>query len=122
MLEINPLVETLDYKLVAADTKLNFDDNAYFWQKKIFALRDPSQEDPREALDVESERIVQEALDRLMINRTTVIVAHRWSTVRNVDLIAVIHCGKMVEKGHLWCSVTRMIDFAAREEIREEVK
>lgn len=51
------------------------------------------------ALDAESERIVQEALDRIMGNRTTVIVAHRLSTVRNADMIAVIHRGKMVEKG-----------------------
>ncbi|XP_074358539.1 ABC transporter B family member 4-like [Apium graveolens] len=51
------------------------------------------------ALDAESEKIVQEALDRIMVNRTTVIVAHRLSTVRNADLIAVIHRGKMVEKG-----------------------
>lgn len=48
MLEINPLAETSDNKLVAADAKLNFDDNAYFRQKEIFSLRDPSQEDPRE--------------------------------------------------------------------------
>ncbi|CAM8927452.1 unnamed protein product [Rhodiola kirilowii] len=51
------------------------------------------------ALDAESERVVQEALDRIMVNRTTVIVAHRLSTVRNADMIAVIHRGKMVEKG-----------------------
>ncbi|KAF5455486.1 hypothetical protein F2P56_025056 [Juglans regia] len=51
------------------------------------------------ALDVESERIVQEALDRIMVNRTTVIVAHRLSTVRNADMIAVIHRGKIVERG-----------------------
>ncbi|KAG6573610.1 ABC transporter B family member 4, partial [Cucurbita argyrosperma subsp. sororia] len=51
------------------------------------------------ALDAESERVVQEALDRIMINRSTVIVAHRLSTVRNADMIAVIHRGKMVEKG-----------------------
>lgn len=51
------------------------------------------------ALDAESERIVQDALDRIMVNRTTVIVAHRLSTVRNADVIAVIHQGKMVEKG-----------------------
>ncbi|KAJ4835577.1 hypothetical protein Tsubulata_007808 [Turnera subulata] len=51
------------------------------------------------ALDAESERIVQEALDRIMLNRTTVIVAHRLTTVRNADMIAVIHQGKMVEKG-----------------------
>ncbi|KAL6193548.1 hypothetical protein ACLB2K_034632 [Fragaria x ananassa] len=51
------------------------------------------------ALDSESERVVQEALDRIMVNRTTVIVAHRLSTVRNADTIAVIHRGKIVEKG-----------------------
>jgi len=51
------------------------------------------------ALDVESERIVQEALNRIMINRTTIVVAHRLSTVKNADTIAVIHRGKMIEKG-----------------------
>ncbi|KAK7286924.1 hypothetical protein RJT34_22287 [Clitoria ternatea] len=51
------------------------------------------------ALDAESERIVQEALDRIMVNRTTIIVAHRLSTVRNADMIAVVHKGKIVEKG-----------------------
>ncbi|KAL8088173.1 hypothetical protein AgCh_038088 [Apium graveolens] len=44
--QIDPLVETSDNKLVAVDAKLNFDDNAYFRQKEIYALRDPSQEDP----------------------------------------------------------------------------
>ncbi|CAB4291456.1 unnamed protein product [Prunus armeniaca] len=48
LLEINPLAETSDNLLVAADAKLNFDDNAAFRQKEIFALRDPTQEDPRE--------------------------------------------------------------------------
>lgn len=42
---------------------------------------------------------MQEALDRIMTNRTTVIVAHRLSTVRNADTIAVIHQGTLVEKG-----------------------
>ncbi|PON39304.1 ABC transporter [Trema orientale] len=51
------------------------------------------------ALDAESEKIVHEALDRIMLNRTTVIVAHRLSTVKNADQIAVIHKGKIVEKG-----------------------
>ncbi|CAI0469815.1 unnamed protein product [Linum tenue] len=51
------------------------------------------------ALDAESEKVVQEALDRIMVDRTTVIVAHRLSTVKNADTIAVIHRGKMVEKG-----------------------
>ena len=53
------------------------------------------------ALDAESERIVQDALDRIMVNRTTVVVAHRLSTVINADMIAVIHQGKVVEKGIL---------------------
>lgn len=46
--QINPIAETSDNQLVAADAKLNFDDNAAFRQKHIFALRDATQEDPRE--------------------------------------------------------------------------
>eukprot|EP00244_Chara_vulgaris_P002301 TRINITY_DN1395_c0_g1_i2.p1 TRINITY_DN1395_c0_g1~~TRINITY_DN1395_c0_g1_i2.p1 ORF type:complete len:450 (+),score=134.09 TRINITY_DN1395_c0_g1_i2:201-1550(+) len=48
LLEVNPLAETEDGKMVAADAKLNFDDNAAFRQKEIFAMRDTTQEDPRE--------------------------------------------------------------------------
>ncbi|CAL9014453.1 unnamed protein product [Prunus brigantina] len=51
------------------------------------------------ALDASSESIVQEALDRLMVGRTTVVVAHRLSTIRNVDSIAVIQQGQVVETG-----------------------
>ncbi|XP_044976766.1 ABC transporter B family member 4-like [Hordeum vulgare subsp. vulgare] len=51
------------------------------------------------ALDVESERVVQEALNRIMVGITTLIVAHRLSTVRNADCIAVVHRGKVVEQG-----------------------
>ncbi|CAH9146833.1 unnamed protein product [Cuscuta epithymum] len=51
------------------------------------------------ALDAESERIVQEALDRVKSNRTTVVVAHRLTTIRNADLIAVVQSGKLVEQG-----------------------
>ncbi|XP_073010384.1 ABC transporter B family member 19 [Typha latifolia] len=51
------------------------------------------------ALDAGSESIVQEALDRLMVGRTTVVVAHRLSTIRNVDMIAVIQQGQVVETG-----------------------
>ncbi|KAK8570318.1 hypothetical protein V6N13_003005 [Hibiscus sabdariffa] len=76
-------------------------------QKQRVAIARAILKDPRillldeatSALDAESERVVQEALDRIMGNRTTVIVAHRLSTVRNADMIAVIHRGKMVEKG-----------------------
>lgn len=51
------------------------------------------------ALDAESEKSVQEALDRVMIGRTTVVVAHRLSTIRNADIIAVVQGGKIVETG-----------------------
>lgn len=51
------------------------------------------------ALDVESERLVQEALDRALTDRTTLVVAHRLSTVKNADSIAVIQQGKIIEKG-----------------------
>ncbi|RID52957.1 hypothetical protein BRARA_G00386 [Brassica rapa] len=51
------------------------------------------------ALDVESERVVQQALDRLMSNRTTVVVAHRLSTIKNSDMISVIQDGKIIEQG-----------------------
>ena len=51
------------------------------------------------ALDMESERVVQEALNRIMLERTTIIVAHRLSTVRNADVISVLQHGTMVEQG-----------------------
>lgn len=51
------------------------------------------------ALDAESEKSVQEALDRVMVGRTTVVVAHRLSTVRNADVIAVVQHGSIVEIG-----------------------
>ncbi len=51
------------------------------------------------ALDTESERLVQEALDRLMKNRTTLVIAHRLSTIRNADQICVMHEGRIVERG-----------------------
>lgn len=51
------------------------------------------------ALDVESERMVQQALDRLMKNRTTVMVAHRLSTIKNADEISVLQDGKIIEQG-----------------------
>ncbi|KAL6550538.1 (ABC) transporter [Orobanche minor] len=51
------------------------------------------------ALDVESERVVQQALDRLMKNRTTVMVAHRLSTITNADQISVLQDGKIIEQG-----------------------
>lgn len=52
------------------------------------------------ALDAESEKSVQEALDRVMVGRTTIVVAHRLSTIRNADVIAVVEGGKIVETGN----------------------
>ena len=51
------------------------------------------------ALDTESERLVQEALERLMKNRTTLVIAHRLSTIVNADMICVMNQGKIVERG-----------------------
>ena len=51
------------------------------------------------ALDTESERLVQEALERLMKTRTTIAIAHRLSTIKNADEICVLHEGRIVERG-----------------------
>ena len=51
------------------------------------------------ALDSESEHLVQEALERLMQDRTTLVVAHRLSTIKHADLICVLHDGRIVERG-----------------------
>ena len=51
------------------------------------------------ALDTESERLVQDALERLMKSRTTVAIAHRLSTIKNADEICVMHEGEIVERG-----------------------
>lgn len=51
------------------------------------------------ALDTESERLVQDALEKLMRNRTTIVIAHRLSTIRNADIICVMHEGRIVEQG-----------------------
>ncbi|KAL9427433.1 hypothetical protein AB3S75_029592 [Citrus x aurantiifolia] len=51
------------------------------------------------ALDSQSEKLVQEALERLMVGRTSVVVAHRLSTIQNCDMIAVLEQGRVVEEG-----------------------
>ena len=51
------------------------------------------------ALDKESEALVQQALDRVMVNQTSVVIAHRISTIENVDCIYVLKEGKLVEQG-----------------------
>lgn len=51
------------------------------------------------ALDTESERLVQDALYKLMENRTSIVIAHRLSTIKNADLICVFHEGEIIERG-----------------------
>ena len=65
-------------------------------------LRNPSiliLDEATSALDSESETLVQQALDRLMKDRTTLVIAHRLSTIRRADLICVLHDGSIVERG-----------------------
>ncbi|KAL5992651.1 ABC transporter B member 13 [Asimina triloba] len=65
-------------------------------------LKDPAillLDEATSALDTASEKLVQEALDTLMEGRTTIVVAHRLSTIRNADRIAVLDAGKVVEIG-----------------------
>jgi len=76
-------------------------------QKQRVAIARAILKDPRillldeatSALDAESERIVQDALDNVMVGRTTVVVAHRLSTIKSADIIAVLKDGVIVEKG-----------------------
>jgi ATP-binding cassette subfamily B (MDR/TAP) protein 1 len=65
-------------------------------------LKDPKillLDEATSALDAESERIVQDALDNVMVGRTTIIVAHRLSTIKGADIIAVLKDGAIAEKG-----------------------
>ena len=51
------------------------------------------------ALDTESERLVQDALEKMMENRTSIVIAHRLSTIQKADVIVVLQKGKIVEQG-----------------------
>ena len=65
-------------------------------------LRDPALlllDEATSALDSESERAVQQALDQLMAGRTTLVIAHRLSTVMDADLICVLEDGRVLEQG-----------------------
>ena len=95
-------------------------------QKQRIAIARAVLKDPRillldeatSALDTESERVVQEALDRLMKGRTTVVVAHRLSTIRNADSIAVVRKGEIIEQGSHDQLIERAGAYAALMSVR----
>jgi ABC-type multidrug transport system fused ATPase/permease subunit len=65
-------------------------------------LRDPPiliLDEATSQLDTESERLVQDAIDRLMRHRTVLVIAHRLATVQHADRIVVLHEGRIVERG-----------------------
>jgi len=66
-------------------------------------LRDPKillLDEATSALDSTNEKIVQDSLDRIMKNKTTVTIAHRFDTIKNSDKICVFHQGKIIEEGN----------------------
>ena len=66
------------------------------------AIRNPDVlvlDEATSSLDVQTEAVIQEALDKLLINRTAIIIAHRLSTIRNVDKILVLKRGELIESG-----------------------
>lgn len=77
-------------------------------QKQLLAFARAAIRDPRilildeatASLDVSTEFLIQQALDRLLVNRTTIIIAHRLSTIRNVDRILVLKHGEVIESGN----------------------
>jgi ATP-binding cassette subfamily B (MDR/TAP) protein 1 len=85
-------------------------------------LRDPRillLDEATSALDAESERAVQEALDRAAVGRTTVVVAHRLSTIRGADVIAVLRNGEVVAQGtHQQLMAARDGAYASLVELR----
>ena len=79
-------------------------------------VRDPSillLDEATSALDAESEHVVQSALDRTMVGRTVLVIAHRLSTVKNADRICVVKAGAIVESGTHDELLTRGGEYAA---------
>jgi ATP-binding cassette subfamily B protein len=90
-------------------------------------LRDPAillLDEATSSLDAESERVVQDALDKLLQGRTALIIAHRLSTIRDADRILVIDKGRLVEEGRhdeLFANEDGLYHHLARLQFEEKV-
>jgi ABC-type multidrug transport system fused ATPase/permease subunit len=76
------------------------------------------------ALDYESERLIQEAIDRLSAGRTVITIAHRLSTIRNASRIVVLEAGRLIEEGNFTTLLARNGAFArlvAAQEVPQTV-
>jgi ABC-type multidrug transport system fused ATPase/permease subunit len=94
LLQINELLERKPSQLSGGQRQRIAIARAILKNPKVLLL-----DEATSALDSESERLVQDALDNLMKDRTSIVIAHRLGTIKNCDEIIVLEAGKIIEQG-----------------------